>query len=76
MSLLCPEQAADFASLQRVVVSLGSDLVVVGAISHSPFFPESARHKEDIDIAIAMDLDDLARVESAPDGQSFVRPGD
>ena len=65
MSLLSPEQAADFASLQRVVVNLGSDLVVVGAMAYRAFFPESARHTEDIDIAIAMDLDDLARVESA-----------
>ena len=65
MSLLSPEQAADFASLQRVVVNLGSDLVVVGAMAYRAFFPESARHTEDIDVAIAMDLDDLARVESA-----------
>lgn len=65
MSLLSPEQAADFASLQRVVVNLGSDLVVVGAMAYRAFFPESVRHTEDIDVAIAMDLDDLARVESA-----------
>lgn len=65
MSLLSREQAADFVSLQRVVLHLDSDLVVVGAMAYRAFFPESARHTEDIDVAIAMDLDDLDRVESA-----------
>jgi predicted nucleotidyltransferase len=65
MSLLSPEQAADFVSLQRVVVNLGSDLVVVGAMAYRAFFPDSTRHTEDIDVAIAADLDDLDRVESA-----------
>jgi predicted nucleotidyltransferase len=65
MSLLSREQAADFASLQRVVANLGSDLVVVGAMAYRAFFPDSTRHTEDVGVAIAMELDDLARVESA-----------
>lgn len=65
MNLLSPEQSADFVSLQRLVVNLDSDLVVVGAMAYRAFFPASARHTEDIDVAIAMDLDDLDRVGSA-----------
>ncbi len=65
MSLLSPAQAADLSSLQRVLLPLDSDMVVVGAMAYRAFFSESARHTEDIDVAIATDLDDLDRVESA-----------
>ncbi len=73
MSLLSAAQAADLTSIQRVTLNLGSNLVLIGATAYRAFLPESARYTEDIDVAIALDLDDLDRLESALNVDGWTR---
>lgn len=57
MSLLASEQIEDLIDLQGAVNDLGSDLVVIGALAFRAFFRHDERHTEDIDVAVALDLD-------------------
>ena len=66
-------QAEDLASLQQAIASLGSDLVVVGAAAYLAFFPDGIRQTEDIDVAVALDLDDWHRLESILTRDRWVR---
>lgn len=64
MNLVTPEQAEDLLSLQQAMSKLGVELVVIGAIACRAFISGSQRHTEDIDVALALDLDDFGALET------------
>jgi predicted nucleotidyltransferase len=59
MIALTEAQITDLAELQQLCSELQSDLVVVGAIAYQHYFPDDERHTGDIDLAIALDLEDF-----------------
>lgn len=60
MNLLLPEQAEALRTLQRVGGELGIDVVVVGAIALRVWIADVHRLTEDVDVVVALDLDDLS----------------
>ncbi|MPY86915.1 MAG: hypothetical protein GEU99_03240 [Luteitalea sp.] len=59
MTPLLPEQADALRALQRVCDELGIDVVVIGAIALRVWILHEYRVTEDIDVAVALDLDEL-----------------
>jgi predicted nucleotidyltransferase len=59
MIVLLPEQVDALHELRRVSLDLGTDIVVVGAIALRVWLPDIYRQTEDVDVAIALDLDAL-----------------
>jgi predicted nucleotidyltransferase len=56
---LTEAQVMDLLELQQVCSELQSDLVIVGAIAYQYYFPDEERHTGDIDLAVALDLEDF-----------------
>jgi len=54
MNLVTPEQAQDLISLRQAV---RTEFVIIGAAAYRAFIPDSHRSTEDIDIALALDID-------------------
>lgn len=63
MPELTADQIADMASLKTYCDDLGADLVVIGAIAYQFHFPGQVRHTGDVDFAVALDLNDFAKLE-------------
>ena len=63
MTLATPEQSDDLVSLCHVVSELGAELVIIGATAFRAFFPDYARYTEDIDVAVALDLEGFSLLE-------------
>lgn len=64
MPELTENQIADLRALKGHCRSLGSDLVIIGAIAYQVHFPREDRHTGDIDFAVALDhaeFEDLER---------------
>lgn len=57
MTELTPDQAEDLRALQAVCKSFSADLVIIGAMAYRVFVDDPYRTTEDVDIAIALDLD-------------------
>lgn len=60
MTVLPPEQADALRELHRVCHDLTVDVVVIGAIALRVWIPDEHRLTEDIDVAVALDLDGFA----------------
>jgi hypothetical protein len=73
MNLVTPEQAEDLLSLQQAISKLGVELVVIGAIAYRAFISGSQRHTEDIDVALALDLDDFGALETELASRGWAR---
>ena len=56
---LLPEQVDALHELRRVSSDLGIDIVVVGAIALRVWLPDISRQTEDVDVAVALDLEGL-----------------
>ena len=54
---------ADLHLLQQYCDRLRADLVIIGAIAYQVHFPNDPRHTSDVDLAVALDLDDFAKLE-------------
>lgn len=65
MTLLTAQQIEDLRALQSLVTDIGSDLVVIGALAYRAFFRDDTRQTEDIDVAIALELDGHRLLEEA-----------
>jgi predicted nucleotidyltransferase len=59
-SVLTTAQLADLASINQVCAELGADLVVIGAMSLLIHFGNLGRYTRDIDLTVALDLDEFA----------------
>jgi predicted nucleotidyltransferase len=64
MTALSPEQIASLRELQKACERLGVDAVLIGAIAFRIGMADRSRHTEDVDVALAIDLDDLPRLTS------------
>ena len=64
MTPLSPEQVASVRELQTLCDRLGAEVVIIGAIALRIGLGDWSRHTEDVDVAIAIDLDDLPRLTS------------
>jgi predicted nucleotidyltransferase len=62
MTALSPEQLKAMAQLQTLCASLKADVVIIGAMAYRTWVDDQYRHTQDVDAAIAIDLDDLARL--------------
>lgn len=60
MTWITDDQAKDLVDLQQIVASLGADLVLVGATVLRALDPHISRFTEDIDVVVALELDELA----------------
>jgi predicted nucleotidyltransferase len=57
MTVLTPDQLQDLHELQAECKAFSSDLVIIGAMAYRIFVDDPYRTTEDVDIAIALDLD-------------------
>jgi len=63
MPELSASQIADLQALHNHCQALGADLVIIGAIAYQLHLPGEDRHTSDIDFAVALDLDEFAKLE-------------
>jgi predicted nucleotidyltransferase len=64
MNVLTAEQAEDLLSLQQAITELGVDLVVIGAVAYRASVSGTQRYTEDIDVALALDIDNFGVLEA------------
>src|ERR1044071_2730296 len=65
MITLTALQIDDLRELQRICTELKTEFVIIGAIAYQQNFPGENRQTADIDSAVALDLDDFAKLERA-----------
>lgn len=58
---LSPAEIADLSDLNDLCSRAGAEFVIIGAQAYKTHFPNEDRETGDIDSAIALDLDDLAK---------------
>jgi len=75
MPELTAHQIFDLRSLKEHCAELGADLVVIGAIAYQVCFPGSSRHTGDVDFAVALDLDEFAKLEQRLFRDDWTRTG-
>jgi predicted nucleotidyltransferase len=66
-------QIDDLRELQRICTELNAELVLIGAIAYQHNFPGENRQTADIDSAVALDLDDFAKLERALENAGWSR---
>ncbi|PWT98986.1 MAG: hypothetical protein C5B51_28160 [Terriglobia bacterium] len=62
MHPLLPEQVTAARDLKTICDDLQADLVLIGAMAYRTWIDDPARHTLDIDVAVAIDLDEFARL--------------
>jgi predicted nucleotidyltransferase len=62
MSAFSESQLQDLRDLQSVARDLGAEAVIIGAMAYRLFIEDADRQTYDIDLAIALDLDELERL--------------
>ena len=62
---LSDDQIADLRLVQEICERFHADVVIIGAIAYQIHFPNEARHTADVDLAVALDLDEFARLEES-----------
>jgi predicted nucleotidyltransferase len=65
MTWLLPEQIAALAELQTICDRLGAAVVIIGAAAYRAWFEDPHRYTEDVDVAVAVDLEQLAKLGEA-----------
>jgi nucleotidyltransferase AbiEii toxin of type IV toxin-antitoxin system len=62
MIQLLPEQILALSELQRACQEVDTQAVMVGAMSYRIWVRDQCRTTEDLDFAVALDLDELSRL--------------
>jgi predicted nucleotidyltransferase len=75
MTPLSPEQVASVRQLQTVCDRLGAELVIIGAIALQMGLADWSRHTDDVDVAIAIDLDNFPQLTSLLQEQGWKQHG-
>jgi predicted nucleotidyltransferase len=75
MTPLSPEQIASVRQLQMVCDSIGAEIAIIGAIALRVGLGDRSRHTEDVDVAIAIDLDDFPRLTSLLQERGWMQDG-
>jgi predicted nucleotidyltransferase len=57
-------QLADLTQLQDICNELKTQLVIIGAMAYKFHFPDIERYTADIDLTVALDLEDFAELET------------
>jgi predicted nucleotidyltransferase len=65
MNAFSEAQIQDLRALQRAVRGLSAEAVIIGAMAYRLFINDADRQTYDIDLAIALDLDEFKRLEEA-----------
>jgi predicted nucleotidyltransferase len=73
MSLLLPPQLADVNDLQHACAARQIDIVIIGAMAYRMFIRDVDRETEDIDIAVAIDLEELDSFYALLEGLGWKR---
>jgi predicted nucleotidyltransferase len=60
--VLTPNQMADLAAIGEICAELGADLVLIGAMSLLVSMGDIGRFTRDVDLTVALDLDEFARL--------------
>lgn len=61
-AVLTPNQMADLAAIGEIRAELGADLVLIGAMSLLVSMGDIGRFTRDVDLTVALDLDEFARL--------------
>jgi predicted nucleotidyltransferase len=61
---LSESQREDVRDLLTLCRPFGADVVIIGAVAYQLLIDDDDRHTRDIDLALALDLDDFARLEA------------
>ena len=64
MTPISPAQIASLRQLQALCDSLGAEVVIGGAIALQIGVADWSRHTEDVDVVVAIDLDEFPRLTS------------
>ena len=62
MTTILPEQAAALRQLKEVCYEIGVDVVVIGAVAYRVWLDDENRMTEDVDVAVALDVDELPQL--------------
>lgn len=62
--VLTSDQIADLAGISQVCHEMGADLVVIGATSLLLHMGDLGRFTRDVDLTVALDLDEFERLTS------------
>ena len=65
MSAFSESQLQDLRDLQGVARDLGAEAVIIGAMAYRLFIEDADRQTYDIDLAIALDLDEFEKLGEA-----------
>jgi predicted nucleotidyltransferase len=60
---LSAAQTRDLIGLSEICARLSTEVVVIGAVAYATFIEDSHRHTNDIDVAVALDLDDFREMQ-------------
>ena len=60
MIVLTESQARDLRSLRELCHARGSEAVIIGAVAYQIFFEDVERKTHDVDVAVALDLDEFS----------------
>lgn len=61
---LSPAQVNDLVELAEVCARLSSEVVIIGAVAYATFLEDTDRHTGDVDVAVALDLDDFRQMRT------------
>ena len=60
---LSPAQINDLTELAAICAELRTEIVIIGAVAYCVFVEDVNRHTGDVDVAVALDLDDFAEMQ-------------
>lgn len=60
---LSAAQIGDLTELTGICARLSTEIVVIGAVAYATFIEDTDRHTKDIDVAVALDLDDFREMQ-------------
>jgi predicted nucleotidyltransferase len=65
MTWLLPEQLTALTELQAACGRQGAEAVIIGAAAYRTWFNDPGRYTEDVDVAVAIDLEEFAQLAEA-----------
>ena len=65
MNTFSESQVQDLRELQQLVGGLSAEAVIIGAMAYRLFIQDEDRQTYDVDLAVALDLDNFTRLEGA-----------
>jgi|SRR5215467_463865 len=60
---LSPAQIEDLTELVAICQELRTDVVIIGAVAYNVFIEDVDRHTGDVDVAVALDLEDFVEMQ-------------